>query len=418
MPIFNAPFSTSVFAKPEWITGQTASMQENNTTVATLAAARVGSFSVVGGADANKFSISGSTLSFATAPDFENPTDADGNNVYVVTVRATNAVGFADQTISITVTDDTLDNFTITTSAHGSSTVHDMDQSGDSFTLTASGTTATTAPFSSSSAPKLYTMTPSGSMTVDVEVRGAKGGGSGGGRGGLITGRLSLTANTTYYLVLGAKGVEATSNNHGPGGYGGGGSGGGDGTANGTPFGNGGVSNTGSPSYSSGDIGDGGGGLSGIFSGSPSQATAIIIAGGGGGMGVTNGGAGGGGTTVVLSGTDGSDHVFADGGSGGTTSSGGAGGSGQGGTNGNSGSAGRGGGGAWDEDSSDGTADEEGGGGGGGGYYGGGGGGANADQGDAGGGGGGSGYYSSAVSNVSGSRGSNTGQGSIKITRV
>ena len=320
MPIFNAPFSTSVFAKPEWITGQTASMQENNTTVATLAADRVGSFSVVGGADANKFSITGSTLSFATAPDFENPTDADSNNVYVVTVRATNAVGFADQTISVTVTDDTLDNFTITTSAHGSSTVQDMAQSGDSFTLTASGSGASTAPFSSSSAPKLYTMTPSGPMTVDVDVRGAKGGGSNGGAGGRVTGRLSLTANTTYYLILGAMGVTATSSQYGPGGYGGGGSGGGNGTANGASFGNGGVGSTGNPPYSSGDMGDGGGGLSGIFSGSPSQATAIVVAGGGGGTGVVPGGQGGGGTGTNLNGTNGSNHVYADGGAAGTTS--------------------------------------------------------------------------------------------------
>ena len=40
-------------------------------------------YSIVGGADAAKFTINASTgaLSFVTAPNFEAPTDAGGNNV-------------------------------------------------------------------------------------------------------------------------------------------------------------------------------------------------------------------------------------------------------------------------------------------------------------------------------------------------
>jgi hypothetical protein len=38
-------------------------------------------------------------------PNFEAPADADTNNVYVVTIRATNAFGTADRTVSVTVTD-------------------------------------------------------------------------------------------------------------------------------------------------------------------------------------------------------------------------------------------------------------------------------------------------------------------------
>ncbi len=81
---------------------------ENQTAVTTVAATGnpVPTFSIQGGADAARFSINGATgaLTFNAAPDFENPTDADGNNTYIVTVRATNAVGNDEQTITVTVT--------------------------------------------------------------------------------------------------------------------------------------------------------------------------------------------------------------------------------------------------------------------------------------------------------------------------
>jgi hypothetical protein len=38
-------------------------------------------------------------------PDFESPTDADANNIYVVIVRASDGTNTANQTISVTVTD-------------------------------------------------------------------------------------------------------------------------------------------------------------------------------------------------------------------------------------------------------------------------------------------------------------------------
>ena len=54
----------------------------------------------------SKFSISsGGVLTFNSAPNFEAPTDANGDNVYVVTVHASNgAGGTAMQTINVTVT--------------------------------------------------------------------------------------------------------------------------------------------------------------------------------------------------------------------------------------------------------------------------------------------------------------------------
>ncbi|MBK6653407.1 MAG: cadherin repeat domain-containing protein [Zoogloea sp.] len=98
----NAPVITS---------GATASVAENTTAVMTVAAtdadqpAQTLSFSIVGGADAAKFAINASTgaLSFVSAPDFETPTDAGGDNVYV-TVQVSDGHGALSSTQAIAVT--------------------------------------------------------------------------------------------------------------------------------------------------------------------------------------------------------------------------------------------------------------------------------------------------------------------------
>ena len=66
------------------------------------------SYTIIGGADAAKFTINGTTgaLAFVTAPDFEAPTDSGANNVYDVTVQASDGNGgIATQAIAVTVTD-------------------------------------------------------------------------------------------------------------------------------------------------------------------------------------------------------------------------------------------------------------------------------------------------------------------------
>jgi hypothetical protein len=87
----------------------TFSVLENTTAVATLTATGGGTitWSLTGGADIAKFTINSSSgaLAFGTAPDFEMPTDADGNNIYLVQVRATNGVTSDTKSLSITVTD-------------------------------------------------------------------------------------------------------------------------------------------------------------------------------------------------------------------------------------------------------------------------------------------------------------------------
>ena len=85
---------------------------ENTTAVTTVTATdpdigQTLSYSIIGGADASKFTIGSTTgaLSFITAPNFELPTDAGGNNVYDVTVQVSDGHGGTDsQAIAVTVT--------------------------------------------------------------------------------------------------------------------------------------------------------------------------------------------------------------------------------------------------------------------------------------------------------------------------
>ena len=96
--------------------GATASIavQENATSVTSVVATDsdaptdIMSYDIVGGADASKFTIDPVTgfLAFITAPDFETPTDAGGDNLYVVEVQASDGSGRTDsQLLSISVED-------------------------------------------------------------------------------------------------------------------------------------------------------------------------------------------------------------------------------------------------------------------------------------------------------------------------
>lgn len=96
-PVFTAPLAQNV---PENSTGTvyTATATPGNNGPLT--------FLIAGGADASRFAITAAgALSFVAAPDFENPVDADRNNVYLV------RIGFADTRftltadVAITVTD-------------------------------------------------------------------------------------------------------------------------------------------------------------------------------------------------------------------------------------------------------------------------------------------------------------------------
>ena len=62
-------------------------------------------FSISGGEDADLFTIDSKTgdLEFKEAPDFENPSDLNENNIYKVVVKAFNPIDGLDQTIPVTI---------------------------------------------------------------------------------------------------------------------------------------------------------------------------------------------------------------------------------------------------------------------------------------------------------------------------
>jgi hypothetical protein len=98
---------------PTFTNAASASIQENSSTSTNVLAVTVtesATISISSGLDLSKFSVvrNDSTtayLRFTSSPDFENPQDSGGNNIYNVTVSATDRVGNAStQAITITVT--------------------------------------------------------------------------------------------------------------------------------------------------------------------------------------------------------------------------------------------------------------------------------------------------------------------------
>ena len=89
-------------------------MAENTTSVTDVNASDVDlpaqtlAYSISGGADATKFSIDEATgiLTFTMAPNFEVPTDSNGDNRYLVTVQVSDGNGGVDtQALTVRVTD-------------------------------------------------------------------------------------------------------------------------------------------------------------------------------------------------------------------------------------------------------------------------------------------------------------------------
>ena len=102
---------------PVFTSSSTFSVSENSLSVGVVVASdsdsqdSVTDYSVSGGADRLLFSITraGGVLTFRNPPDFENPSDNGGNNVYDLVVTVTSGTGSrvrtATQSISVTVND-------------------------------------------------------------------------------------------------------------------------------------------------------------------------------------------------------------------------------------------------------------------------------------------------------------------------
>ena len=127
------------------------SIAENTTAVTTVHATdpdlTTPTYSIVGGADSAKFTINASTgaLAFIAAPNFEAPTDVGGDNVYNVTVRASDGTLTDDQAIAVTVTN--VNEAPTITSGASASTPENVSTSTAVYTVTATdqdlGTTLT-----------------------------------------------------------------------------------------------------------------------------------------------------------------------------------------------------------------------------------------------------------------------------------
>jgi len=101
-----APVITSNGAGPS----AALTVAENTTAVTTVTATdqNIGtilSFAISGGADATLFAIDATTgvLTFTNAPNFEAATDADGNNVYDVTVQVSDGQAVDTQALAVTI---------------------------------------------------------------------------------------------------------------------------------------------------------------------------------------------------------------------------------------------------------------------------------------------------------------------------
>lgn len=104
--------SPSFFA-PVFTSAATASVLENATAAATIAASDGDGAALVfsltsNGADDALFEIDASTgaLSFSSAPDFEAPGDAGADNAYRVEVAVTDGSSIVTQTVTVSVLDD------------------------------------------------------------------------------------------------------------------------------------------------------------------------------------------------------------------------------------------------------------------------------------------------------------------------
>ena len=99
----------AVAGAPSITSTNTVSNPENTTLSHALIANEPVTWSIVGGEDQARFELLGSSLRWASngTKDFEAPDDANTDNAYIVTVRATDVDESltTDQTITVTVTD-------------------------------------------------------------------------------------------------------------------------------------------------------------------------------------------------------------------------------------------------------------------------------------------------------------------------
>lgn len=108
----STPTPTPNVNPPVFTSASSASVDENAsgtvyTATATDADGNRLTYSIVSGGDSADFSINSSTgaVTFVGTPDFENPADGNSDNVYEITIRASDGTNTTDQAVTITVAD-------------------------------------------------------------------------------------------------------------------------------------------------------------------------------------------------------------------------------------------------------------------------------------------------------------------------
>ncbi|HZG47673.1 MAG TPA: PQQ-dependent sugar dehydrogenase [Allosphingosinicella sp.] len=105
-PVFTSPASANVAENSSGTIYQAAANDPDSNPL---------TFSIAGGVDSPRFRITtAGALSFAVPPDFEQPADADGNNVYLVTIAVSDGTTTVTRDLSITVTNVGPDAFRVT----------------------------------------------------------------------------------------------------------------------------------------------------------------------------------------------------------------------------------------------------------------------------------------------------------------
>ena len=112
MTVTNANEAPAIIAGGLVVIGPASTSVEENTpattAVATYRAAGPDAASAMwslSGADAADFTITGGVLRFRSVPNFERPADANGDNVYGVTVTANDGTNMKSRDVTVTVTD-------------------------------------------------------------------------------------------------------------------------------------------------------------------------------------------------------------------------------------------------------------------------------------------------------------------------
>ena len=115
---------------------------ENQTAVATLTAADADAgdtlaFTLAGGADAALFDLASSTgvLTFKSSPDFENPGDANADNVHELTLQVGDGTVTVTQAVTVTVTD-VAENQSPSFTSHGGQSQVALSLPGDASVVT------------------------------------------------------------------------------------------------------------------------------------------------------------------------------------------------------------------------------------------------------------------------------------------